>query len=233
LKDHYVALEKELNVLRFERGKDSDELSRMEYRTENIKEQLKPVERWKRQAMECQGIRQNLCMWDLAQKKELDEEIVQAKRELAKAQDVFIHSFHIDPSQAQDEIRRVQKEISVKEGDIAVKTARIEEITKKQADIELAYHTQKLFADARPDKEQIEKLLQKLSNPPENVRDRLLYERVNHRLNTIADENLQKVLENLPPEQAKFLTDKLEKSKVRELEKAIEQDRSPSHGRDR
>jgi predicted amino acid-binding ACT domain protein len=86
----------------------------------------------------------------------------------------------------------------------------------------LGYHTQKLLADTRPDKEEITQLQEKMSNPPETVRERLLQERIDRRLNIIPDQDFQKVIEKLPREQAKILVDIREQAKERQRLKELE-----------
>jgi hypothetical protein len=61
-----------------------------------------------------------------------------------------------------------------------------------------------------------------MNKTPENVRDRLLQERVDRRLNIIPEQNFQKVIEKLPPEHAKILTDMRDQHKERERLKEME-----------
>jgi hypothetical protein len=230
-KENYVALEKELNALKFGRNKEEAELPRLIFRAEDIDEQVKNIERLQRQTAELQEIRQNLGFWDFEQKKEKDREIAQAEQKLRTAQEFFLNRFHVDPSQAQDELKRVQKEIRDREASKAAKTARIEEIIKQQADIELAYHTQKLLNEIRPDRQQIANLVEKLSNPPKNVRDRQLYDRITHQLNTIAEEKFQKIIDNLPENQANPLIKEKERAKAKEQNESRDNPRPPDRNR--
>jgi archaellum component FlaC len=62
-----------------------------------------------------------------------------------------------------------------------------------------------------------------MSSPPESTREKRLYEQISHHLNTIAEENFQKVIENLPPYQAHILTTVREQAK--ELERLLEQEK--------
>jgi hypothetical protein len=91
------------------------------------------------------------------------------------------------------------------EGDANTSAARMREIKENQAAIVLAYHTQKLFNELRPDRQQIEQLLEEMNQPPLSVRDKLLYEQIDRQLNTITDEDFQRVIENLPENDAKLL----------------------------
>jgi hypothetical protein len=91
------------------------------------------------------------------------------------------------------------------EGDANTRAVRMQEIRENQAAIVIAYHTQKLFNELRPDRQQIELLLEEMNTPPLSVRDKLLYEQIDRRLNTITDEDFQRVIENLPENDAKLL----------------------------
>ena len=94
-------------------------------------------------------------------------------------------------------------------------------IQDKQAVLELAYHTQKLLNEIHPDHEQISRLLEQTRKPPEPIRERQIREHAEHQLNTITDNNFQKVTENLPPYQTHILNIR-EQTKERERLKEIE-----------
>jgi hypothetical protein len=67
-----------------------------------------------------------------------------------------------------------------------------------------------------------------MHKPPETVRDRLLQERIDRRLNIIPDESFQKVIEKLPQKHAQILTNTREhaKSVEQEQEKTRKQTRT-------
>jgi hypothetical protein len=64
-------------------------------------------------------------------------------------------------------------------------------------------------------------------NPPESVRDRLLYDQIDRWLNVIEDYGFQKVIEKLPPYQARILTNIREQAKEREHQ--IEQEKDHTY----
>jgi len=73
-----------------------------------------------------------------------------------------------------------QHHIQDKKDELKAKQIIVQAIRKKQEDIELEYHTQKLLNEIHPDREQSSQLLEQTRRPPKNVRDRLLYEHINH-----------------------------------------------------
>jgi hypothetical protein len=99
--------------------------------------------------------------------------------------------------------------------------------------MELAYHAEKLLIEARPDRAQINSLLGLMRKPPEAVRDRLLYEQVERRLDVIGDHDFQKVIEKLTPYQAHILTTMREQAKERERLADIEKERTHTIERSR
>jgi len=225
LKECYAKLEKDLSELISERNKIREELPRLNFRAESIDEHTKNIETLQSKITELQETRQNLNLLQWNKKQETDQAIKHAEQETLRAEIFFKNRFGIDPDQASDEIKRIQKEIREKEADLMTKNAAILDIMDTQDKILLGYHTQKLLAETRHDKENLDKLLQQMSAPPETVRDRLLQERIDRRLNIIPDESFQKVLEKLPPEYAQTLIEERKRTKAieRERERAIEQ----------
>ncbi|MDR1993486.1 MAG: hypothetical protein LBQ98_08375 [Nitrososphaerota archaeon] len=45
-----------------------------------------------------------------------------------------------------------------------------------------------------------------MNQPPETIRDRLLHEQIDRRLNVIADEKFQRIIDKLSPYEAHILT---------------------------
>jgi hypothetical protein len=216
LKEKYIQLETEKNSLMTQHNKDKLELPPLEYRAELMDEHAENIETLKGRLEQLQESRRNLRLLDLKKKKETDEKITQATQDLGKAQDFFRNRFHIDPTQAPAELKRLQEEIRTKKDELATKQVLVEAIREKQDAIELEYHTQKLLNETRPDHQQITQLLEQTHNPPETTRDQQLRERIEHQLNTITDNNFQKAIDNLPPYQAHILSTIREQAKERE-----------------
>jgi hypothetical protein len=105
---------------------------------------------------ELQKNRQNLRLWEWAKKKEIDKEIVQVEQKIKYTQDYFRSKYHSEPSS-------VHAAANYRKRKKRVKSAEIRKIEEKMQAIKLAYHTQKLLADARPDHQQIEELREKMS----------------------------------------------------------------------
>jgi hypothetical protein len=216
LKEKYLELEKEKIPLIEKHNKDKYELPPLEYRAEQMDEHAENIEALQGRVAQLRESRQTLRLFDLKQKKETDEKIAQASQNLEQAQDFFKNHFRIDPSQAREELNRLQDEIRTKKDELNTKQILVQAIKKKQAAIELEYHTQKLLNETRPDQEQITRLLEQMRQPPESLRDRLLYEQIERQLNAISDYHFEKAIEKLPQEQAHILTALREQAKERE-----------------
>ena len=227
LKEIYVKYEKELAELIPERNQIREELPRLTYRTELMDEHAKNIEVLQGRVAELQETRQNLKVWQWAKRNEADQAIKHAEQELKKAEIFFKNRFYINPSQTPEEIKRLQKEIRAKKDRLMTKNAEILGIMDTQDKVLLGYHTQKLIAQTQHDKENLDKLLQQMNPPPQTVRDRLIQERIDRRLNIILDESFQKVIEKLPPEHAKTLIN------ARKHAQAIEQKREKAQERTR
>ena len=236
LKEKYIAYEAEKNPLIAQHNKDKLELPPLEYRAELIEEHAKNIEVLQGRAAQLQEARQNVRLLEFKKKKDLDEKLAQATQELGRAQDFFKNRFHIDPSQAYEELKRLQEEIRAKQKELNAKQVMVQSIREKQDSIELEYHTQKLLNETRPDHEQISHLLEQMHQPPKSVREQQLQERIERQLNVIGDTSFQKVIDNLPPYEARILTNirqqAKERERIKEMERA-EQERDHSFERGR
>lgn len=180
-------------------------------------EHAKNIEVLQSKVAKLQETRQHLHFLQWVKKQEADEAIKQAQHEARRAEIFFKNRFYIDPFEAPEEIKGIQEKIR-KKADLMTKNTVILDIIDTQDKVLLGYHTQKLLAQTRHDKDHLDKLLQQMKPPPETVRDRLLQERINRRLNIIPDESFQKVIEKLLSQHAQTLIN------TRKHVKAIEQE---------
>jgi len=224
LKEYYTKLEKDLSELIPERNKIREELPRLNYRAESLDEHAKNIETLQSKVAELQETRQNMRLLQWTKKQETDTAIKHAERELKKAEIFFKNRFYIDPSEVPDELKRIHEEIRAKRDSLSTKNTAILEIMTQQDKVLLGYHTQKLLAQTQHDKDNLDKTLEKLNKPPDNIREKQLYERIDRRLNIIPDESFQRVIEKLPPEHTKTLIEQRARNKAikQEQEKARE-----------
>ena len=171
---------------------------------------------------ELQETRQNLNLLQWAKKQKADEAIKHAEHDLKKAELFFKNRFYVEPSEAPQEIKRIKDSVRAKETDLSTKNAQILENMKHQDFTELEYHTTKLLSEIHTDKDHLDKLLQQLNKPPDKIREKLLHERVDRRLNIIPDNSFQKVIENVSQTHAQTLTHIREQHKERERLKEIQ-----------
>ena len=232
LKESYVALEKALIELIDERNEIRQELPRLTYRAESMDEHAQNIEVLQNKVAELQETRQNLNLLQWAKKQKADEAIKHAEHDLKKAELFFKNRFYVEPSQAPEEIKRIKETVRAKETNLSTKNAQILDIMKRQDFTELEYHTTKLLAEIHTDKDHLDKLLQQMNKPPDKIRDKLIHERVDRRLNIIPDNSFQKVIENVSQTHAQTLTHIREQHKKREQLKEIEKAREQTKTRD-
>ncbi|MDR0470364.1 MAG: MobA/MobL family protein [Nitrososphaerota archaeon] len=216
IKERFIELETAKISLIDQHNKDKYEIPNMEYRAELLEEHAQNIEVLQNRIAQLQEARQNVRMFEFKQKKDIDEKIARATQELGKAQDYFRNRFNVDPSQAAEELQRLQEEIRTKKDELNTKQIKVQTIREKQTALELEYHTQKLLAETRPNHEQINSLLEQTHQPPKSVRDKILRERIEHQLNIISDASFQRVIEKLPTYQAHILSDIREQAKEHE-----------------
>jgi uncharacterized protein YoxC len=233
LREDYITLEKNLAELIAQRNEIREEIPRLNFRTENMDEHAQNIETLQGRIAELQENRQNLNFLQWTKKQETDQAIKQTEQEARRAEIFFKNRFNVDPAQAPDEIKRIHKIVREKETDLNTKNAAILDIMNTQDKILLEYHTQKLLAQTRPDSQQIDKLLEQMNTPPETIRDRLLHERIDRRLNIIPDENFKRVIEKLPATQAQTLIDERNRAQEKKLEKLREQTKTRDLSRSR
>ena len=236
LKGNYIAHEKDLSELIAQRNEIREKIPRLKFRTELMDEHAQNIEVLQGRITELQEARQNLNFLQWTKKQENDEAIKRANQEARRAELFFKNRFNVDLDQTPTEIKRIQKIIREKETDLTTKNAAILAIMDNQDKILLDYHIQKLIAETRHDKDHIDKLLENMNTPPETVRDRILHERIDRRLNIIPDNDFQKVIENLPQHQAQTLIEqrnRAQEKELKELEKLREQTKTHDLSRSR
>ncbi|MCL2359028.1 MobA/MobL family protein [Candidatus Bathycorpusculum sp.] len=217
LTESCVALEKELIELKDSLNDEHQQIPPLSFRAEQIDEHAKNIAVLQSRTAQLQAERQNLPFWNRKRKQDLDRVIERAEQDIKVAQHYFKEKYHIMPDEAPAEIKRIREKIQAKKDSIRAKEARISEIVNKKAAILLEYHTQKLLNDTRPDKQQIEELLEKMRDPPQSDYDKWQYDRIDRRLNVITEEDFQRVIEKLPDHQAQALIEQRKRAQEKEL----------------
>ncbi|MDR2203488.1 MAG: MobA/MobL family protein [Nitrososphaerota archaeon] len=114
-----------------------------------------------------------------------------------------------DKTALSQELKALKREPSLdmrtKELDITLKTLEITATTKTMRLIELEYKKEKLLAQTRFNKQQLDKLLTTTRKPPINPHEKQRYEQNYRQLNTITEDNFQKILEILPQKEAQAI----------------------------
>ena len=233
LKEKYIAYESEKISLTAQHNRDKFEIPPLEYRAELMDEHAKNIDVLQGRAAQLQEARQKVRLLEFAKKKDIDEKLANATQELGQAQDFFKNRFHVDPRQAYEELKRLQDEIRIKQKELNAKQIIVQAIREKQDSIELAYHTQKLLNETRPDHEQISHLLEQMRQPPKSAREQQLQERIERQLNVVGDTSFQKVIDHLPPYESHILKNIREQAKERQRQIELEKERTRTIERSR
>jgi hypothetical protein len=226
LKEKYIAYESEKISLTAQHNRDKLEIPPLEYRAELMDEHAKNIDVLQGRAAQLQEARQNVRLLEFKKKKDLDEKLALTTQELGRAQDFFKNRFHVDPRQAYEEMKRLQDEIRTRKDELNAKQIIVQDIRKKQDSIELAYHTQKLLNETRPDHEQISHLLEQMRQTPKSIREQQIQERIERELNVIGDTSFQKVIDHLPSYEAHILKNIREQAKERKELLRFEQEQA-------
>jgi ATP-dependent exoDNAse (exonuclease V) alpha subunit len=226
LKKDYFNDDKERYMLKESRNKDNQNLVTFRFQYEEVEERTDNTQELEGSLEELQAKYQNLSFWQWTQKADIKRAIAQIKQKLERAKKTLWDDYHIEPDEAQEELARIYDRIKTTERDIGLKTARIQALENTLTAIELEYQTEKLLAQTRPDKYEIEKILAEIKRPPEqSIRDKQRFVEIERKLDYIPEKNFQKIIEKLPENQAKFVTDVWNKDRPRKKERIYQKER--------
>ncbi|MDR0470236.1 MAG: MobA/MobL family protein [Nitrososphaerota archaeon] len=235
LEKNYITTDNEINALTDVRDEANYHLPSLNYRLENIDEHTQNTETVQNRHTTLRQQRKKAHFWEIRLKRDLDRKIEQVEDKLLDARAHFKVRYGIEPEQAPQEIKRIEEKIKTYT-DKLKKAAQIPELSKKLKDIEKEYHKQKILIQTHPDKELIEKLLSRPKPPPETVRERLQYERINQRLNTITEHNIEDIIRDCERQNTQMVRDLMsryreEQQRIREKERERERIRERNRNR--
>jgi len=235
LRENYIELDKELRILKEARDEANYHIPSLAWRAESIDEQTKNIGTLQSRLSNLQAGRKKLHFWEKQLKEDTDRKIERIEHEVIAARAHFKVRYGIEPEQAPEEIERIQEKIKALTNNHN-QVERIPELSKKLDDIEKEYHKQKLLTKLRPDNEQIDKLLEQGRKPPESVRERLNYERINRRLNTITEHNIEDIIRDCERQNTQMVRDLMsryreEQQRIREKERERERIRERNRNR--
>jgi hypothetical protein len=235
LQEKYITTDSKMYDFIDMRNEANYHLPSLNYRAENIDEHTKNIESLQNSLATLRRRRKKAHLWEIQLKKDLDREIERVEDELRIARAHFKVSYGIEPEQAPEEIKRIEEKIKTYTNNLK-QAEQIPELSKELAAIEKEYHKQKIFIQTHPDRDLIEKRLSQPKKPPETVRDRLQYERINRRLNTIAEHNIEDIIRDCERQEAQMVRDLMsryreEQQKNREKERERERIRERNRNR--
>ena len=233
LKETDAELDKELHPLLRENETYKREIPQLDYLIEGMDEHIKNIEMLQDKVAQIQAEYQKLPFWEGKRKKELAKEIEKLEGNIRVARHNFKKKYGIDPEQAIIKIQRVREKIRERENAIERNNVQISKIRERQAAIRIEYQTQKLLNESRPDRQQIEQLLEKMNKPPESVRERLRQNELDRRLNTITKEDFQKIIEKLPQKQAEIIIKERQRAEMKKLQEQAQKEKTIIIERDR
>ena len=230
IENEFFLCERELRDLNEDCIKIKRDIPPLEYRAEIVEEYAEVVEEKRKKLERPREERQKARLWEFEKKSYWDGQIRQTEQEFELARQYFSRKFKIEPEQAQEEIERLQKIIRKKVREIEEKETRMNKIYDRQDVLRTEYHALKLRRDLYRDDNLIRahaeywiKEIDRQNREAQAVRDRQIWERIEHRLNTISDKDFQKALARLPYEEAQTLAEMREL--IRERERFLESEK--------
>jgi hypothetical protein len=240
IENEFFISERELRNLKAACNELKQDIPPLEYRAENVDEYAQNVSTKHKEHKRSQEERQKARFWELDKKSYWDRQIRQAERELENARRFFARKFKIEPEQAPEEIQRIQKIIRQKRHELAEKEDRIQKIYDRQDALRTEYQALQLRKDLHRDDELIRqhakawvKEIDRQNQAAQAARDRLIWEQIEQRLNTISDKDFQKALLKLPYEEAQTLTQMRELLREQRRLNEAERERTRTIGRSR
>jgi hypothetical protein len=164
-------------------------------------------------------------------KKELDRQIQQAEKLHQQARNYFRRKYQIEPEQARGEITRLESVSQSKQifGDKIQE--KITPLIEEQNKTIYEYQRRKLLVEIHPDKEKIQAQLAELEKESrvfkQSAQYSILKERSQRILDSVSEQNFERIVKELPPQQQKALLE------LREREREIERLRSIARSRGR
>ena len=236
LQENYIAIDSEIYTLTDGRDMANYRLPSLNCRAKNIDEHTKNIESIQNGRTTLRRQRKKAHLWQIQLKRDLDGKIALVEDELCTARAHFKVDYGISPEQAPEEIKRIDEKIKMYTADLK-KAEQIPELSRKLKEIEKEYHKQKIRLQTLPDRDRIERRLQRLKKPPQSDLERLQYERINRRLNMTVDESAE-IIREMERKQAQEIRDLSARSldelvRTRELKREQNRNQNRTIGRSR
>ena len=212
-----AGLETERYFLEAENGNDEREITKMDFRTEDMEERLKNNETLQDKITELTAEYQKLNIWQIGRKNEKKREIEKIKQGIRNAQRHFEAKYRITFEEAPAEIERLQKEIYFKKSELDKKKTRILEIDKELDAIDPEYRIQrKLIALCANGNLTYERFTQRRQPPKPQICDMSKIAQLIRSLDVdaISEEEFQKIIEGLDKIQLKLNKTKLKRRSI-------------------
>jgi len=203
IKDEYHIIDRNLSVLEKQYHTYSQEFAKLDYREIVLEHDAKKITVARDKAFALKIELYQMPFWERELRKKRKAEIEKAEAEIRVAEDYFRGKYHVSPEEATFKIKRIEKRKDILQLKLDENRSQVVKHLEEQDALRLEYHTHKLLDDTRPDREQIDKILEQLRDKPYFVRDKLYQMQIDRNLDVVTEEAFNRVIESLYKEQRK------------------------------
>jgi hypothetical protein len=217
LREQHFLLDNEITELQKLTAQASQEMNIARAKAEDLSERAEYIEILKNQLEELQAERRSMSIFQ--NKKAIDEQIQRTQKDYDYAAEYFEYAYKIKPEHAGEEIERLEKIAESKKHLKDRLQSKLTSLIEEQDKTVLQYQRCKIYADLSHDKQKIYDRLSELeqqSRPHKQSAQYVIMREKNQRLlDSVSEQNLQKIMQKLNPEQRKALDDLREVERVR------------------
>ena len=217
LKEYFFNINKEITELQEILRTTKHEMNVAKIKAEEINERAEHIENMKYRLDELKAEQRSMSIFK--SKKNIDKQIQRHEHDYSYTLEYFEYAYKIKPQQTGAEVTQLEHIVENKKHLQAVLQEKLTSLTENQDKVVYEYQKQKLIADTSHDKEKIYKRLAELereSRPQkQSAQYAIMRERNQRLLDSVSEQNLQKIMQELSREQQRTL----EKIRGRERER--------------
>ena len=217
LKQAYIILEKEIAGFKRQAAATQREAKALQFRAEEITERTELIQTMKDQLNGLQTRRQGMRLFE--NKSDIDNQIGQLELSHEQATSYFWRNYYIAPEEAAAEVKRLEYKIK----DFERVSERFQDslapLTAERDSFMLEYQRRKLIAEISLSGQKIQEELKRLDKElmqGQSAQYKLAYMRSERALEVITEQSLQRILDDLQPEQQYKLIKIYERERERE-----------------
>jgi hypothetical protein len=219
LREQHFLLNREIRELQKNTAKSRQEMNISRAKAEDLSERAGHIQTMKNRLVELRTERRSMSVFK--SKKAIDEQIKRTQKDYDYTSEYFEYAYKIKPKYAQAEIERLEKIAESKKHFQDKMQSKLSSLIEEREKTVLRYQKCRIYADLSHDRQKIYNRLSELeqqNRPPKQSAQYVITRSENQRiLDSVSEQNLQKIMQKLNPEQRKALHDLREVERVREF----------------